>query len=517
MPTIVRGNQTKEPSGLDKFLDTISRGASAATGVANLITLPKRLRLEGQRLDIAKTQGERAQQQLDVAEENREREIAGLFLNRIIPRTFENRNMLFDRAEAGEFTGDLAMINGTVDPELRAAAVTLGDVSTEFRERTREALAISLGIEASEISDRFVMSERNLQGVLDRQKADRSFAFFTDPNNAEAIDALELTQLASEASGVAGSTPSDLQLNKVQDDVLLNEMIRIDGTTGEISGMIVNNPTQFMTSAFEQNGLDAPLREFHGPSGELIMLPQAVWDEMFQAQVAQIITQENDYASTVNDAAQTLAEASGMPIQLAQAFVTGDVSEMPPELVAQYAPILEGMRKVELATVSTLMNTSATFQNFADMITAVNGMGTPDREKKQLIEQLAAAFSTVSPNIVIPRNVSWLQRVMGVMSFEGSPGRTRFELPPGADQPVGTGTVLRDPEIEAANLATASNEAMNTMLQTIVGASPAATSLFFNKAAEEGVEFNGTTHIFSPSQITAAKEQLELLRQQGTP
>ena len=141
MPTIVTGGGQRRPSGLDKFLSTLGGITGAAGNVANIITLPKRLRLEQERVDIATAQGERAQQALEVQEVATERDLAQLRIQDTIGFTFNNRNGLFDLAEAGQLPLDI--LNGPVDPALRGAAVSLGDVPFSRREQMRRDIALT--------------------------------------------------------------------------------------------------------------------------------------------------------------------------------------------------------------------------------------------------------------------------------------------------------------------------------------------------------------------------------------
>ena len=517
MPAIVVPRGPRKPGGLEKFLGTVGDITGAATGVANLVTLPKRLRLEQERLDLAETQGELEQQRLDQVTLNNDRDVAGLLLNTIIPQTFNRRNELFDSAERGEFQGLLGIMNGPVDPQLRAAAITVGDVSLDMRERVREAAAISLGIAAEDISDSFVLSERNLQGVLDREKSERAFAFGTDPANAEIMEALDLSAMTREATGIAGDTPEGAQTRTLLDRAVANELIRIDPTTGQVSGMVVSNPSHFMRVAFEENGLEPPPVEFDDPlTGERVFVTQDVWDDLYTSFVAQQISQENNAASTINQAAQSLTQSTGMPLDLAVGFVTGDLSNFDQELVQRYAPILEGTRRVQIAAVSTLMATSPTFKNFVDIIATVGQLGIPEKDRSEVVTALSDVLSRVSPNVIVPRDVSSIERLTGMVggafgAGPGDPGPLSFDLSvAGSNQP---GAPL-EPETAGADLTQAIVNNVEPFLRMNLNRTESQLNEYIQGLVDNGVrDVNGEVILtINPAQAEGIRELFKQLK-----
>ena len=539
MPTIVTGGRQRQPSGLDKFLNTLQGITGAATGVANIITLPKRLRIEQERADIAGREIDIREGQLDLAETQNEQELAQQRLGQTVLNTFNSRNGLFDLAEAGQLPLDV--LNGPVDPALRGAAVSLGDVPFSQREQARRDIAIMRGQDISEVNDAFILSEENLQFVLDRSAQESDIAALSD---VEGTEALQDARRAQAATGVAGSTTADAIRNKRLDEALNNELFRIDPTqsgSAITSGAAYGSPGELDRIAREVNGLPPRMLEFD-LNGERVFVTPDVYDDMMKAMMDQVLLLERDSVETVNNAAETMVESigGGMDLPTALLIVQGRFDELSPEAQADWAPLIEGAKEQAKAAVSTLLNNPLIMQ-LDQTIQRVKDLGFPDSEAAEAVEIFQAAFSTMFPEsgIITIRDLGFWESIRGgpvevnipgatdqeiipsmvtggeaVTSGAGSPGR-RVGLPGSAGNP------LPPPpdEVAAADLSAALSEALLPKLVQIVGESPGAQAIFFEDLAENGfTDDTGLTRPIPPAAIAAMKEQLlqlQALQEQG--
>ncbi len=529
MPTIVTQGGPQRPSGLDKFLNTLGGLTGAAEGVANIITLPRRLRLQEAQVASAEATGQRAQQSLDIQEAATERELAAANIQQTILDAFDTRNGLFDIAEAGGFPPFLNDMNGPVDPAVRGAAVSLGDVPFSQREQARKNLAIILGRDISTISDRTVLSEENLQIVLDRaaQQSDID-ALRDDP---EGFEAQQDARRAQEASGVAGATGADLTRNKRLDEALNNELFRLDPSNGDISGAGYFSPEPLIRAAMEQNGIDWPI-ETHIPlpdgTTELVLMPVAFRDEVYRAYIDQIIGQENTANTKILEVAADLSKRATMPLDIATNIVTANFEAMSPEELQRWAPIVEGFRNMALVAATTLRNTNPFVANLADQIDLINGMGFPEDERALALNAFQTFLTDQFPDtgLITIRNLGlWDRALARVPAGQGDPGPVGFGLRGAQPLPetggdggelIDFGTALEgsnNPALLAADMSTALTQVIEPQLRLLVGVSPEVEARFFERWIEEGIDTPSGTQTVDDADIAMFREFINSLRE----
>lgn len=433
MPVIARPSRPRQPSGLEKFLQLAGGLTNIAGGVADVITLPRRLDQLDQQLEQGRQNIAIADRQIAIQEAANERaERAShvdedtALVNAITAMTVTGRNRLYDMMEAGQMpNGSGGFLPASpVNPALRGSAVTLGDVLPEYRESTRAALARKMGVDVSQVPNSMILSEENevMQGLISKENMRYTFEAMMDPNNQGAFKTAAGEGIAANLSGETGRPLGQISTEDILARFTENEFLRVDPTSGEVSGMLVNNPAQAREMAFAAQGLPAPRNEYD-IGGQRVMLPSSVYDEIFKFNIQSALRTEEEAARIGLQTASDIAEKHGIPMVVAQAMVNGDLTALP----AQWRQVANDVQNTNLAAIRTL----AQFRPFQAIIQAGEigkSLGIDEGDMSKFVEGLLDTAAKNNGSMIVPRNMSFWQR-MGA-------------LVPGGRAPFGAGVTM---------------------------------------------------------------------------
>lgn len=521
MPVVARPPRgPRGPSGFEKFLQAAGTLSGVANTAANLITLPRRLDQMDQQLDVEQRQikiqeaaNERAERASHVDED-----VA--LINAVTAMTVTGRNQLYDMIESGQMSnGAGGMLPARpVDPMMRGAAVTLGDVMPDYRESARAALARKMGVDVSNVPDSIILSEENqvMAGLISKENMALTFEAMMDPGNKGAFTAAAGEGIAANLSGETGRPLGQITTESMLADLTQNEFLRIDPTTGEVSGLLVSDPRQSRESAFASIGLPAPRNEYD-INGQRVFLTSQVWDEIYKAQITSALQKDEDAARISAQTAADIAEKHGLPLVVAQSLVTGDLQNLP----EAWRQVANDVQNTNLAVIKTLSQ-FAPFMAIEHASAIANGMKLDPEDVAPAIESILEIAAKRHPSMVIPRNLGFWKRALSILPG-GTPWGIGTQVAPGfsnTNEAIGYGQGL-PPAFELGGGVT-SQDAMNAMpvfaqqmVELLSGLPPAQQALELADMAKTGMITSGNGFIaIDPATINTIRE--ELRRRQST-
>lgn len=383
MPTIQRppSQRTREPSGIDKFLQTLGLGLNAASAGYQLLKLPRQFQMQEESaarqdrgLDIAQGNLDVATQNADTNEKIRSHGVMVSDAERAITSA-----VLMTTLSRNQTLQQLTQSGQNVDPSLFSKAVTIGDIPDQvLRERTREAVAQVTGMTPDKVDDNFALSAYNgLEQVLNDQKMAFTVREMLSPDNAPAFSQGAREGIMADLSGQAGRTIPGAQLQETADRFALNEVFRMDPTTGKATGMLVTDPTQGMRMLFAKAGLPEPLTQFDAmrPDGTIgrVRVPMETYAGIVRDLAQGAISKDVNYASILAGAGVKLATDTGIPLAVAGQMINDPTSITDPK----WTGMARSIATAKQAALVSLENFPA-MNLFKDAIELAKLMGTEE-------------------------------------------------------------------------------------------------------------------------------------------
>ena len=382
MPVVQPQVRPREPSGFQKFLQTLQIGTNIAGQAFGVQDARARRKLEEERINTMKT----------TAQFNQDMESLALITN----STVEQRNAMLDML--GQ------------DAIERTAAVTLGDVPAEQRDETAAIINRLTGISIEDLGTDFRLGQGSEIGeVLDMARNMRSLRAQTTTDPIEG-SALESAALAGEVNtltgGVVAETGGAAVVQSTMDAAAANEFLRM-GPNGQLAGMVVDAPEQAMHMSFQRMGVDPvlPIQVDIPGLPDRMFLPQSFYGEIYKNYVQSGLRTQEAYARIATQSAADLAERFKVPINVMTSLLQGDFASIDPV----YHPLIAAAQDVEAASLNTLSMYSE-FNNLVSAVDLVNKMGFTDRQKANVIGMFTEALQAKGASILTPRNAGWINR-----------------------------------------------------------------------------------------------------------
>lgn len=436
MPVVQR--PPKGPSGLEKFLSTISVLGGIGGKVADIVQTRKQQQLTGEQ--IAQT-GE----QIDLArgQENDRRFAQTLAMG--INTGSASRNALL---------GNLASTGQQVDPTLATAAIVLGDIpDPAMREETREAVAGLLGRDPSEIGDRFILSPTNLQSESERDISSaledvRNFHRLTaqsqlGPQATVAARRGETGVLAQMPGAQAGSLSREEALQ-----AQANELLRVsyNEQTGrnELDGAALNNAGPALDIVLQMLGEEGLPKEFdpsaYGLRGPNRIVSGPMFNELTKNALSALWESDENARMTIRDSAQLLVEEFQVPYSDALALVEGRYQDVDPTLGNDR--FYEMMRSWNRGMVELVGGMNPGMRQMVTLMTTMaQEMNIPSDQIMAAAEAFGNSIRASNPAIDFPENLSLLTNMIngvfggptGFRINSGTPTPSTYTPTPGSD------------------------------------------------------------------------------------
>ena len=432
MPVVSRRpNKQQGPSGLDKFLQTISVATQVGGRVADFIQNKNQLELTARNTDV---------QERNVALQ--EGNAADIDASRILA-------MGLNAGEAARNANlaTLAAQGQAVDPRLALAAITLGDIpDPTMRQKTREALAHLLDSDPSEIGDLFMLSpdtiaseaERDISGALQNI---RDFRGITAQGAlGPAGDAAARLGETGELARVPGVQAGSLARTEAMQNEA-NELLRVhlDPETGEyrLDGAMLNNPLPALDNVLTMLGAPTPLREFSpsamGLRGPNLVVAGPMWETLTENALRALYESDENARQTLRDSAQEVADRLNIPFADALAAVEGRYGDMTvgnKRLMEQFQTVNRGV--IELMGGMDPMSRQLIQLGQLASAPGPEGMGLPADQVLDAMRAFADRINAANPSAPTIKNVGVLMNMINGL-FGGPQG---FQIAPG------TGSVL---------------------------------------------------------------------------
>ena len=422
MPVVSRRpNKQQGPSGLDKFLQTIGVVAGIGNQVGNFIQNRKQLGLQQEGLALQGRNVGINERNIALGEDAAADTDAMRVFEMGINRLTESRNRLLIEAQNQ---------GSPVDPRMANAAPVLGDESDPLqREVLRKAAARIMGVDPSEISDRFILSPTNLMseasrdisGVVSNMAANLQIgALNADPAGARAAAS---RGAAASMSGIAGASFGQLTREEAFQNQL-NELFRVseDPDTGEatIDGAFMNNALPAIDQILNQLGLPPTLKEIHpsqmGLEGPDLIVSGPIYDEYVKSWMLSAFSTAAQADRIERESAAGFVEEFNMSFEDALHAVRGEYDQMTVGNQAFY----DSLTNMNRAMVEFLGNTDPMTKQLIILGQVMSapgpeGWGLPADQVLGAVTAVGAEIQKSNPGFKIPTNLNPVARTLNSM------------------------------------------------------------------------------------------------------
>lgn len=499
----------RSPSGLEKFLSVASTGVQVAGGVSNLMENRKRTKLEAEQLAMQKDKFERDKIREDTSLHDKE---DAFLVNALAMQTKLARDQSLQTMQQG---------GAQVDPLLFGSAITLGDVTPAKRGALRQALARLTGQNEDAIDNSFVLSEENLPAVLTRQKALITLQEMSNPANQSAYHTAAGQGIAKDLSGSGEARPlGQINSDDLLADFMQNELLRKDPITGQVTGILVNNPRQALEDARNKLGLDRPLTEMD-IDGRRILVSSETYDQIFRDTVQDSLIEgrarradERGEAragrEAYTNAAIRLSEETKLPVDIAQRILNGDTQGIDPK----YAVLVKNVQDSQDAHYAALAATKP-FAALGAFAETAKAWGIDGAERLAFITSMAKAAHDKNPDIPIPINPGFISRFLNFQDrYQFSGGQANAPQGFGPAGTIGSGQrPVGVPGAVQADFQRALPAAAEGIIELATKMNPDSADYYLNHLSQiPMIGADGQPLIVTPDMIDYMRQQIAAKR-----
>lgn len=346
MPVVQRQilpRRPRQPSKLSQWIQGIGTAAQAAGNVANIVTLPRRLRLEDQRAEIA-------ERQIELQENLRADSLQEMSDKLFFSSTLGMQ--AFGRART------LGGLGEEPDPESLMGATTVGDIADDaWREEARRRRARMLGVDVEMIGDDHILSQQTLGDVLDQTTAQMTLSKLIDMWQTGEVDPLLSHSVGQQFGLPEGMMPGEAMIQEAQANTVIRELIHVEQTEGggqRVVGSLISEPSTGLRTAAEAMGLT--LHREHDIDGRRVVVPQTMLDDIYKLTLQEPFQAREDFRESRLRMVENISSEFGLPNRVASNIIDGNLEEIPQEWRGVAATLLRSRWAGQTSVLATQPN-----------------------------------------------------------------------------------------------------------------------------------------------------------------